>query len=285
MSASAEASRKIFVRAGRSHGRTRSRGCRTRDSRRWEDGREKRRAWVQGGLGTSATRHARRLMGSRSSSRSAAGHAARATCFFELDLAFRRRDFVTHGRGSPGKRGKTGAGNTPGSQTGRREGGKWEGGAGEGCPGGEPALGVIAKCDYDFRQGRPAVDADDMHVISRSRLRLFWKTCRNRADAERALSAWYKIASKAEWANFAGLKQTFGSADKVGNCVVFDVGNNRYRLIGRVFYPHRLYVLRVMDHEEYDRVPWASQCGCHSPPPKSRTPPAKRPAHTGRQRR
>ena len=103
MSASAEASRKIFVRAGRSHGRTRSRGCRTRDSRRWEDGREKRRAWVQGGLGTSATRHARRLMGSRSSSRSAAGHAARATCFFELDLAFRRRAFVTHGRDLLGK--------------------------------------------------------------------------------------------------------------------------------------------------------------------------------------
>ena len=124
-----------------------------------------------------------------------------------------------------------------------------------------------------------------MHVISRSRLRLFWKTCRNRADSERALSAWYKIASKAEWANFAGLKQTFGSADQVGNCVVFDVGNNRYRLIGRVVYPRKLYVLRVMDHEEYDRVPWASQCGCHSPPPKRRTPPTKRPAHTGRPRR
>ena len=37
--------------------------------------------------------------------------------------------------------------------------------------------------------------------------------------------------------------------------VVFDIGNNRYRLIGRVFYPHKHYVLRVMDHEEYDRVP------------------------------
>jgi len=80
-----------------------------------------------------------------------------------------------------------------------------------------------------------------MHVISRSRLRLFWKTCRNRADAERALSAWYKIASKAAWENFAGLKQTFGSADQVGNCVVFDVGSNRYRLIGRVLYPFKLW--------------------------------------------
>ena len=100
-----------------------------------------------------------------------------------------------------------------------------------------------------------------------------------------ALSAWYKIASKAEWANFARLKQTFGSADQVGNGVVFDVGSNRYRLIGRVLYPHKLSVLRVMDHEEYDRASWASQCGCHSPPPKRRTPPTKRPAAPRRQRR
>ena len=152
-------------------------------------------------------------------------------------------------------------------------------------PGGEAALGSIAKCDYDLRQECPAVDEDGMHVISRSRLRSFWETWRNRADAERALSAWYKIASKVEWANFAGLKQTFGSADQVGNCVVFDIGNNRYRLIGRVFYPHKLYVLRVMDHEEYDRVPWASQCGCHSPPPKRRTPPTKRPGAVRRRMR
>ncbi len=47
----------------------------------------------------------------------------------------------------------------------------------------------------------------------------------------------------------------------------------------------KLYVLRVLDHEEYDRVPWATQCGCHSPPPKRRTPPTKQPAHTGRPRR
>jgi hypothetical protein len=49
--------------------------------------------------------------------------------------------------------------------------------------------------------------------------------------------------------------------------VVFDVGNNRYRLIGRVFYPYKLYVLRVMDHQEYSRNAWAKQCGCHNPPP------------------
>jgi hypothetical protein len=55
---------------------------------------EKRRAWVQGGLGTSATLHARHLLGSRETGRLSAGHAARAACFGVLAsasaLAFRR---------------------------------------------------------------------------------------------------------------------------------------------------------------------------------------------------
>jgi hypothetical protein len=56
---------------------------------------KKRRAWVQGGLGTSTTLHARHLWGRASRQvRSAAGYAARATCFVVLALmsalAFRR---------------------------------------------------------------------------------------------------------------------------------------------------------------------------------------------------
>src|ERR1700747_3011122 len=102
-----------------------------------------------------------------------------------------------------------------------------------------------------------------MRVISRRRLREFCATRKkDAAFAERDLAAWYKLAKNARWANFATLKQTFGSADQVGNCVVFDVGNNRFRLIGRVNYARALaegagvsegiiYVLKVMDHKEY----------------------------------
>lgn len=62
------------------------------------------------------------------------------------------------------------------------------------------------------------------------------------------MATWYKMAKQTDWENFAALKGTFASADQVGNCVVFDVGNNRYRLIGRVVYAKgRLYVLKVMD--------------------------------------
>ncbi len=108
-------------------------------------------------------------------------------------------------------------------------------------------------------------------VIAKSHLRRFWES--RKADSEvaqRDLLTWFKLAESAEWADFGALKQTFGSADQVGNCVVFDAGNNRFRLIGRVFYAAgKLYILRVMDHEEYDKGRWIDDCGCYDPPPKS----------------
>jgi mRNA interferase HigB len=116
-------------------------------------------------------------------------------------------------------------------------------------------------------------------VIAKPRPGHFWESRTDDAErAKRDLSAWHKTASHAEWENFGALKQTFGAADQVGNCVVFDVGNNRYRLIGRVKYARPraegtrdargiIFVLKVMDHKEYDKNRWPDECGCHQPPP------------------
>jgi len=108
-------------------------------------------------------------------------------------------------------------------------------------------------------------------VIAKSHLRRFWESRKDDSEvAQRDLLTWFKLAESAEWANFGALKQTFGSADQVGNCVVFDVGNNRFRLIGRVFYAAgKLYILGVMDHQEYDKGRWIDDCGCYDPPPRS----------------
>jgi mRNA interferase HigB len=113
-----------------------------------------------------------------------------------------------------------------------------------------------------------------VRIISKRALREFWEARKeDAAVAEKDLSTWYKIAKGAEWDHFAGLKQTFGSSDQVGNCVVFDVGNNRYRLIGRVIYNKGIvYVLRVMDHREYDKKQWVKSCRCHEPPPQKAEP-------------
>lgn len=124
-----------------------------------------------------------------------------------------------------------------------------------------------------------------MRVISRSRLRQFWEARKNDSDrAEKALLAWEKITKGASWSDWGELKRTFGSADKVGNCVVFDVGNNQFRLIARVIFEKgRVFVLKVMDHKQYEKKDpknknkskWESECGCHEPPPGPNRSPGK----------
>ena len=116
-----------------------------------------------------------------------------------------------------------------------------------------------------------------MRVLSKPALVKFWESRKDDSrDAEKVLTAWHRAAKNASWKDFGSLKQTFGSADQVGNCVVFDVGNNRYRLIGRVNYrAGMLFVLKVMDHEEYDKRQWVEQCGCTTFPPKSKPKPKK----------
>ena len=54
----------------------------------------------------------------------------------------------------------------------------------------------------------------------------------------------------------------------MGTCTVLNLGGNKYRIVARVFYTsHKVYVLPVMTHAEYDGDDWPTQCGCHQPPP------------------
>lgn len=57
------------------------------------------------------------------------------------------------------------------------------------------------------------------------------------------------------------------SASLVGNCVVFNIGGNRFRLVTRILYPsQKVFILRVMTHAEYDNERWKTDCGCFEPP-------------------
>ncbi len=53
----------------------------------------------------------------------------------------------------------------------------------------------------------------------------------------RLLDAWYRLAKGVEPSDFAGLKTTFPAVDKVGPFHVFDIGENKLRLIA--FVDHR----------------------------------------------
>jgi mRNA interferase HigB len=112
-----------------------------------------------------------------------------------------------------------------------------------------------------------------MRVISKSRLKAFWErpSCE---DSESPLRAWYTHVSNKNvaWQNWSDVKASFGNADLVGNCVVFNIGGNKYRLIARILYPsQKVFILKVMTHKEYDQDKWKDECGCFVGPPKKAT--------------
>ena len=93
-----------------------------------------------------------------------------------------------------------------------------------------------------------------MHVISKKRLREFWK---EHPKSELPLESWYQIACDAEWMSFADLRKLFRTVDKVGRYVVFNIGGNKYRLIAAIHFNRgKLFVRHVLTHEEYDEGKW-----------------------------
>jgi mRNA interferase HigB len=97
-----------------------------------------------------------------------------------------------------------------------------------------------------------------MRVISKPRLRRFWESP-GRGDAEGPLRAWHAHVNNksVSWQSWGDVRADFATASIVGNCVVFNVGGNKYRLVTRIIYQsHKVYVLKVMTHKEYDDGKW-----------------------------
>ena len=114
-----------------------------------------------------------------------------------------------------------------------------------------------------------------MRVISKARLKLFWEFP-GHEDAEGPLKAWYThVNSKSvSWQSWGDVKEVFASASLVGDCVIFNIGGKKYRLVTRIRYLSRkVFVLKIMTHSEYDEDKWKDECGCFdAPPPKKRKP-------------
>ena len=93
-----------------------------------------------------------------------------------------------------------------------------------------------------------------MHIISRKALKQFWEQY---PDSKSPLVRWFKIVAKTEFTTFAGLRQTFPSADKVGDLIVFNIAGNKYRLIVSIHFNRgKVYVRHVLTHSEYDKGAW-----------------------------
>ncbi|MHC5936650.1 type II toxin-antitoxin system HigB family toxin [Nostoc sp.] len=93
-----------------------------------------------------------------------------------------------------------------------------------------------------------------MHIISRARLSEFWE---KHPNAQTSLRLWYKLTSVAEWQNLVELRETFPSADQVGNFTVFNISGNNYRLITLVDYKYqKVFIRHILTHAEYDKNDW-----------------------------
>jgi len=93
-----------------------------------------------------------------------------------------------------------------------------------------------------------------MRIVSRKAIR---EAAARHTEWSASLNAWYKIAKNADWKNFSDVRNSWRNSDVVGPFVVFDISNNRCRLIATIKYRWRMvYIRRILSHAEYDQKEW-----------------------------
>lgn len=92
-----------------------------------------------------------------------------------------------------------------------------------------------------------------MRILSRTTLQAFWSV---EPRAKAPLEAWFTVVEAAAWQNFAQVRQTFNTADAVGDSrVIFDVGGNKYRIVARISYAYgNVKIKFVGTHAQYDKI-------------------------------
>jgi len=99
-----------------------------------------------------------------------------------------------------------------------------------------------------------------MRIISKRRLQEFW---RKYPFAEQPLLSWYETTKKANWESFLEVRETFRHADIYQDCVIFDIGGNKFRLITKIRYRvKKVFIRFVLTHSDYDKDLWKEDCKC-----------------------
>ena len=92
-----------------------------------------------------------------------------------------------------------------------------------------------------------------MRIIARKTLRDFSD---RHPQAKPGLDAWYHEVKRTEWHSPSDVKTLYPEARIVGkDRVIFNVANNRYRLVVKTNYAAGIVFIRfVGTHKEYDRI-------------------------------
>jgi mRNA interferase HigB len=100
----------------------------------------------------------------------------------------------------------------------------------------------------------------DVWVLEERTLKAFWTRF---PQAMGPLVAWLKEVERARWRTTADIRARFGSADFVGDKVVFNIGGNKYRLVVRFRYADPTatpplngiaLILFIGTHADYDKI-------------------------------
>ena len=102
-----------------------------------------------------------------------------------------------------------------------------------------------------------------MHVVTRKHLT---QAERQYPDAAKEIRAWFCIVSESRWRNFVEVRQVFKDADDVDGYVIFNIRQDRYRLVTIIHYSREkedritmghIYIRSFLTHKQYDnRVNW-----------------------------
>ena len=97
-----------------------------------------------------------------------------------------------------------------------------------------------------------------MHVVTEKHLT---QAMNQYPDAAKEIMAWHKIAKAARWRNFLEVRQVFKDADHVKGYVIFNIRQNRYRLVTIIHYSRQkddriteghIYIRSFLTHKQYD---------------------------------
>jgi mRNA interferase HigB len=102
-----------------------------------------------------------------------------------------------------------------------------------------------------------------MHVVTRKHLA---RAEEQFPDAAKEIRAWCRIATEAKWRNFVDVRKVFKDADDVDGYVIFNIRQNRYRLVTIIHYARvkedrvtagHIYIRSFLTHRQYDnRANW-----------------------------
>lgn len=79
--------------------------------------------------------------------------------------------------------------------------------------------------------------------------------CQIHSDARPALESWVRAMHTQDWDSYEELCQSFSNCKFVAEMAgyVFKIRGNRYRLLADIdFVNHRVLIMRIGTHEEYD---------------------------------